>query len=283
MYFFIKKTGELVKRKNVPCRKSDLEKKNGLYIRILLGPRKDKAFFVYKNQLQVVQESTLLTPYEIECMKRAHKNPEEWKTLCAVIKSSRKNNYPKDWFAVLRKEKIEREVQDKKEASVNIFNMMSGLFKSLGQPAAEEQGSPSMPTIIVLETEPESFGKKKGTKEKVAEKMHDVIQFHSTVEGTDDILNSIDFVTRYDLSSHKSVNIVPPIGEKDIIVLSDPFPNLQVPVGKSFSNTRDLIVWLLERVKHFSFAITGNTILEDIGILQMRKIDSSTFIVDFLT
>ena len=278
MHYFLKKTGELVKRKKIPSKKLDLEKKNGLYVRIVLGDRKDKSFFVYKNQLKLVEETTGLSNFEIECMKKAHTCSDSWRQLCSVIKSSRGNNYPKDWFTVLRKEKLEKqnlESEGQKTSGLNILNMMSGLFKSLGQPSGDEQGSASvpsgLPTIILLETDPDSFGKKKAGGDKDAtDKQADTIKFLSVIEGTSELTETVDFIARYHLPNHKSTDIVP-IPTQSTFTFDGPLQQLSLKNSKPFFNSLELLTWLLEIIRENILLLQSPYSLEDIGIRYVRK------------
>lgn len=291
MYYFLKKTGELVKRKKIPAKKAPLEKKYGLYIRIALGDRKDKSFFVFKNQVKHIEADTLLSNFEIECMKKCHLCPDSWRQLCATIKASRENNYPRDWFSVLRREKIEKpniETDGHKDTTsagnvegINILNMMSGLFKSLGQTNNDEANSSSVPTIIVLETDPDSFGRKKGSDYKNAKKSAHIIKFQSFVEGTTELQETVDFITRFDLHNHKN-DATLYIPANSTFDFDGPLQQVCLKNADPFRDTLSLLTWLLAEIKANENYLSSPYTLQDIGIQDIKKIEETKYSVSLL-
>jgi hypothetical protein len=281
MHFFIKKTNELVKKQKIPFSKVDLIKKKGVYIRILLGSRKDKAFYLFDNQLRKVSESTPLSDFEIKCLKDAHSDLARWKEVCNTIKMSRGNKYPKDWLNVLRKEKLM--VENKPEKNTSILSLLNGLIKPISNAASEENGhapafglntSSPMSTIIIVDTEPS-----KKNLSTAAEK-NDKIFFESKIFDTGEVNKNIDFISRFDQSSiiNKVINIY-----KDTeFEFEYPFKNLKIKTTSSIKNTKELYHFIITKIKNNQNDMHNNIIFDDIGIDYIKKIENKKYKVFFL-
>lgn len=121
MYYFIKKTNELVKQvkeNKIPPHKISQLQQNAMFVRVLFGFRKDKSFFIYNNQCRKVMPTDELTNIEIETLKYAYSHtynmPHDtknniWTKVCSIIKASRNGNYPPNWYNVLKRENMVNE------------------------------------------------------------------------------------------------------------------------------------------------------------------------------
>lgn len=281
MYFFIKKTDELVKKKKAPVDKLSLQKKNGAYVTILIGKRKDKSFFIFENQLKKVEVNTPLSNFELLCLKEARQDTEKWRDTCSCIKSSRGNNYPKDWIQILRKENLMNDVEvEKNNTGINLISMMNGLFKSMSNTATEENPAVSnVPTIILLETDSENFGKKKAdSMKKVIES--DKIIFESKFEGASESSSNIDFISRFHIKNLivKEVNIL----KNSSFTFLKPFNQNPIQNNFDIKNTLELYEWIYNTIyqKHIHI-VENNVEFDDIGIDFIKINKNNNYSIHF--
>lgn len=282
MYFFIKKTEELVKKKKAHIDKLQFQNKNGVYITILIGKRKDKSFFIYENQLKKVDANTPLSNFELLCLKEAYKNPEKWRDTCSSIKSSRGNNYPKDWIQILRKENLINDVEvEKNTGGFNLINMMNGLFKSMSNTATEENPAASnVPTIILLETDSENFGKKKTDSQKKPVES-DKIFFESIFEGVSETSTNIDFISRFQIKDliPKELNIV----KNSFFTFLKPFNQIPIQNNIDIKNSLQLYEWIYNVIYHKKIQIVEKNVeFDDIGIDYIKINKNSNYSIHFL-
>jgi hypothetical protein len=282
MHFFIKKTNELVKKQKIPFSKIDLIKKRGVYIRILLGERKNKSFYLFENQLQKIDSETPLSNFEIKCLKESHSDMKKWKDVCNIIKLSRGNKYPKDWLNVLRKEKL---MNDGKNDKSTLINLLNGLIKPLNNVTSQEVGSPASfgfnptasthSTIIIVDSDSTTQSKNSPNIEK-----SDKIYFESKIYDTGDVYKNIDFITRFDINYLIDKNII--IFKDSEFELDYPFKNLKVKTSTQIKNTKDLYNFILNKVKSNESYMENGITLEDIGIDYIKKCENKKYTVHFL-
>jgi hypothetical protein len=282
MHFFIKKTNELVKKQKIPFSKIELIKKRGVYIRILLGERKDKSFYLFENQLKKVDSDTPLSDFEIKCLKESHSDMKKWKDVCNIIKVSRGNKYPKDWLNVLRKEKLM--IENKNEKST-IISLLNGLIKPLNNVTSEEMGSSasfglnssSSPhsTIIIVDTESQTQLKNTANIEK-----SDKIYFESKIYDTGDVYKNVDFITRFDTNYLIDKNIS--IFKESEFEFDYPFKNFKVKNSTQIKKTKDLYDFIINKIKMNESYMENGITLEDIGIDYIKKLENKKYRVYFL-
>jgi hypothetical protein len=279
MHFFLKKTNELVKKQKMPKDQSIKQKKNGIYIRILLGNRKDKSFFVFKNQLIKVESESPLNEFEIKCLRNVYSDNIQWKQVCSIIKTSRGNKYPKDWVNTLRNEKLmlDNKINESEKGNGKqiVDIIMSGLLKSMN---IEQTNTSPLPTIIVLETENDLLVKKSSEKKKDLDK----IFLESYIDGTNEINKNIDFITRFNEKLLLEVSIL--INKNSEFEFGLPFTNLKIKNNNIIKNTFELYIWLKENIYMHIQNISNNYTIEDLGIEYIKKIDNKNtqFYIQFL-
>jgi hypothetical protein len=307
MYYFIKKTNELVKNQKVPFYSVCRQKKRGTYIRILLGQRKDKAFFIFENQLLPINKDTPLSNFELDCLKCAHTDNTKWKEVCSIIKMSRGNEYPKDWIQILKRENLMNEQysynNNLAEDKITIGAILTNLIKSMNnspskskikntntQNSASEKknlmsssSSPNVPTIIFLDTEGEDeghafdlFGAKRKSKINISNlnknnKNQDPnkIFFTSNVQGSSVFCKNIDFISRVQLNN--IINETFKIETNIKIECSYPYENTVIVTPQEFTSKKEFICWIKNELPKHEKNLKDNMTYEDIGIDYLYK------------
>lgn len=282
MHFFIKKTNELAKKQKMPKEVIGKQIKNGIYVRVLLGNRKDKSFLIYKNQLKTIDADTPLSTFEINCLKKVYANNDEWKKVCNIIKNSRGNKYPKDWISTLRRENLmidaSQNETEKGESKQIVDIIMNGLLKSIN---VEQPGVSHVPTIILLETENDLFKKKFENKKIDQEK----IFLESYIEGTNEKNRNIDFIARFNENSLVDLSLL--INKNSEFEFGLPFSNVKIKNNMPYKNTKELYHWLKENiVKNISNVSDSftNVTIDDLGIDYIKKVENKNncYFVQFL-
>jgi len=306
MYYFIKKTGELVKRKNIPISQKSKQKINGIYIQILLGENKDKSFFIYSNQLEITHESTKLNHFEIQCLKQT-KNEKEWNILCGIIKSSRNGNYPIDWIETLKKENItfSGETTQSSEPLTDqstpnfmdllINNMFKNLIAKKGFEKEKEKNknhsssssigdssSGEVPTIIFIDGNISDIIQKKKEKKNDSDDSENKIYFPTQKKGCN-VFEKIDFLSRFDITS-----LIEP--QKKIQIDKGSSFHFLYPFPKSFviqntiaiSNRKSLLTWILENCQKNQNLLIDNFTYEDLGLDHVFKKKDKNYEIIFL-
>lgn len=310
MYYFIKKTNELVKNQKIPFYSVCRQKKRGIYIRILLGQRKDKAFFIFENQLLPIRKDTPLSNFELDCLKCAYTDNTKWKDVCSVIKMSRGNEYPKDWIQILKRENLINEQysfnnNNLAEDKITIGAILTNLIKSMNSPGQNKgkntnktndtnekknlvssSSSPNVPTIIFLDTEGEDeahpfdlFGAKRKSKLSVSNlnknnKNEDPnkIFFTSNVQGSSIFSKNIDFISRIELNN--IINDTFKIDTNMKIECNYPYDNTFIITPQEFTSKKDFISWIKNELPKYEKNLKDNMTFEDIGIDYLYKNDS---------
>lgn len=304
MYYFIKKTNELVKKQKVPFYSVCRQKKRGVYIRILLGLRKDKAFFIFENQLLPIQKDTPLSKFELDCLKCANSDNNKWKEVCSIIKLSRGNEYPKDWIQILKRENLMQEQysfnnnnNNLAEDKITIGAILSNLIKTMNSPnnkktSSQEKNekknllsssSPNIPTIIFLDAEGEDeghafdlFGAKRKSKLNLSSinknnKNIDPnkIYFMSNLQGSSIIHKNIDFISRVQLND--IINDALKIENNVKITCNYPYDNTVIITPQEFTCKKDFISWIKQELPKHEKNLKDNMTFDDIGIDYLYK------------
>lgn len=303
MYYFIKKTNELVKNQKIPFYSVCRQKKRGIYIRILLGQRKDKAFFIFENQLVSINKDTPLSAFELDCLKCAHSDNNKWKEVCSTIKMSRGNEYPKDWIQILKRENLMNEqytYNNLAEDKITIGAILTNLIKTMNSPPSNdnkskksnpsdkkrEVSSPNVPTIIFLESgEGEEdgsafdlFGAKKKSKigfpnlnKNTKNEDPNKILFQSCVQGTSIIHKNIDFISRVQLNN--IINDTFKIETNVKIECNYPYEDAVLITPQEFTCKKEFINWIQNELPKHESKLKDNMTYEDIGIDYLYKND----------
>lgn len=290
MYYYIKKTMELAKTKKIPYYMTPQQKRNGVYIRVLLGQRKDKSFFMFENQLKPVGKDDLLSDFEISCLKSAFKT-EQWKNVCQTIKLSRGGAYPKNWFEVLRKENMVGDSDSESSGNSLLNTIISSLIKNMSHDTdtgVSKKGvkEPSgNQTIIFLEADDDSgnniFSKIKPDKKQTQAPKNNEnrIYFFNKVKST--LNKTIDFVVRF-----KKENLVEDgtiqIQKDSVIEFCSPCKNIKVVVSDMISSKIKLYELIYENLCNQKENFVDETTIDDIGINYIEKISNSQYKLYFL-